>query len=92
MSSRLVLTVIGVDKPGLVDRLATAIATAGGSWLGSRMARLSGQFAGIVEVQVEGERVDELARALSGLDGLSVTATASGEPAGSPAPRSARLA
>lgn len=92
MSSRLVLTVIGVDKPGLVDRLATTIATAGGSWLGSRMARLSGQFAGIVEVQVESERAAELARALSALDGLSVTATPSAEVGGGAPPRSARLA
>lgn len=92
MSSHLVLTVIGVDRPGLVDRLATTIATAGGSWLGSRMARLSGQFAGIVEVQVENERVSELSRALSALDGLSVTATPSVETTSSAAPRSARLA
>jgi glycine cleavage system regulatory protein len=73
MSSRLVLTVIGVDKPGLVDRLATAIATAGGSWLESRMARLSGQFAGIVEVEVPAASVAKLSAALDGLDGLSIT-------------------
>jgi glycine cleavage system regulatory protein len=92
MSSHLVLTVIGVDKPGLVDRLATTIATAGGSWLGSRMARLSGQFAGIVEVQVSNERAAELAHALGALDGLSVMVTPSGEVAIGAAPRSARLA
>lgn len=92
MSSRLVLTVIGVDRPGLVDRLATTIATAGGSWLGSRMARLSGQFAGIVEVQVDDERAGELAQALSALDGLSVTATPSMAMSPTAAPRSARLA
>lgn len=92
MNSRLVLTVIGVDKPGLVDRLATTIATAGGSWLGSRMARLSGQFAGIVEVQIASERAAGLTQALGALDGLAVTSTTSADESPSAPTRSARLA
>jgi len=47
----LILTVIGPDRPGLVRALAHAVAAHGGSWLESRMARLAGQFAGIVMVE-----------------------------------------
>ena len=46
----LILTVIGPDRPGLVRALAQSVAAHGGSWLESRMARLAGQFAGIVLV------------------------------------------
>jgi glycine cleavage system regulatory protein len=47
----LILTVIGPDRPGLVRALALAVSAHGGSWLESRMARLAGQFAGIVMVE-----------------------------------------
>ena len=47
----LILTVIGPDRPGLVRALAQPVAAHGGSWLESRMARLAGQFAGIVMVE-----------------------------------------
>ncbi|NCF90353.1 MAG: glycine cleavage system protein R, partial [Verrucomicrobiaceae bacterium] len=47
-----ILTVIGADKPGLVERLATIVADHHGNWLESRMARLAGQFAGILQVEV----------------------------------------
>ena len=66
----LVLTVIGPDRPGLVRTLATAVAAHGGSWLESRMARLAGQFAGIVLVEAPDSLVDAL-RALEG-EGLRI--------------------
>jgi glycine cleavage system regulatory protein len=47
----LILTVVGPDRPGLVRALAQSVAAHGGSWLESRMARLAGQFAGIVLVE-----------------------------------------
>jgi glycine cleavage system regulatory protein len=47
----LILTVIGPDRPGLVRALAQSVVAHGGSWLESRMARLAGQFAGIVMVE-----------------------------------------
>lgn len=46
----LILTVVSPDRPGLVRALARTVADHGGSWLDSRMARLAGQFAGIVVV------------------------------------------
>ena len=56
----LILTVIGPDRPGLVNALAAAVAGRGGSWLESRMARLAGQFAGIVRVEAAAGLEDDL--------------------------------
>ena len=67
---RLVLTVIGDDRAGLVEALAEAIGAHGGNWERSQMAELAGQFAGIVVVSVPDDRADELRSALARLDGL----------------------
>jgi glycine cleavage system regulatory protein len=56
----LILTVVGPDRPGLVSALSEAVATRGGSWLESRMARLAGQFAGIVLVEAPESLLDDL--------------------------------
>src|ERR1700679_3586528 len=81
----LILTVVGPDRPGLVRALAEAVAARNGSWLESRMARLAGQFAGIVLVEAPDALLDDL-RALesqglritvqTGTAGVSVPATA----------------
>lgn len=55
-----VLTVVGPDRPGLVRALSEAVAARGGSWLESRMARLAGQFAGIVLVEAPAALADDL--------------------------------
>ncbi len=70
--THLILTVIGDDRPGLVEELATAISTHGGNWLEASMAQLSGKFAGIVEVAVPDDRADALKAALATLKGLKV--------------------
>ena len=57
MTTPLVITVISADKPGLVESLAQTISRHGGNWLESRMARMAGQFAGIVRVDVPGMAV-----------------------------------
>lgn len=74
MLATLVMTVIGSDRPGLVQMVAARVADHGGNWLESRMCRLGGQFAGILRVEVATERRDELVNALRTLeaDGLRV--------------------
>lgn len=67
---RLVLTVIGDDRAGLVSALADVVATHDGNWEDSQLARLAGTFAGIVVVHAPAERVEELTAALRALDGL----------------------
>ena len=55
MQRLLVMTVIGQDRPGLVESVAALVAENGGNWLESRMSRLGGHFAGILRVEVPGE-------------------------------------
>lgn len=74
----LVLTVIGDDRPGLVEQLATAISKHNGNWLESSMAHLSGKFAGIVCVGIAANDVDALKTELSALAGLRITAEVAG--------------
>jgi glycine cleavage system regulatory protein len=73
----LVLTLIGSDRPGLVEAVAQTVADRGGNWLESRMIHLAGSFAGILRVEVPPGQADALANALGGLvaSGLRVTAT-----------------
>ena len=80
MLATLVMTVIGADRPGLVQMVASRVADHGGNWLESRMCRLGGQFAGILRVEVRTERRDELVNALRTLevDGLRVIIHAEG--------------
>ena len=75
----LVLTLIGADRPGLVEAVAQTVADRGGNWLESRMIHLAGKFAGILRVEVPPGQADALARALEGLGatGLRVVAASS---------------
>jgi glycine cleavage system regulatory protein len=73
MQRLLVMTVIGPDRPGLVDSVASLVTGHGGNWLESRMSRLGGHFAGILRVEVPGERETALVAALKGLDAQGLT-------------------
>ena len=66
---------IGDDKPGLVAAAAEAVAAHGGTWLESRLARLSGKFAGIVLIGAPEAKVEAVIDALRALEsaGLKVT-------------------
>jgi len=74
----LVLTLIGPDRPGLVEAMAERVAAHGGNWLGSRMARLAGQFAGILHVEVPDEGVAALQASLAELESQGVRIVAQG--------------
>ncbi len=83
----LVLTVIGVDRPGLVESLAKVVADHEGNWLESRMAHLAGQFAGILHLDVEPAQEESLISALRHLDelGMHVVVQTSREKSAAPA-------
>jgi glycine cleavage system regulatory protein len=82
-SATLVLTVIGRDRPGLVSAVSAPVEARGGSWQHSQMARLAGEFAGIVLVSVPTSEVEDLERDLAALeaDGLRVEVRRTDEPA-----------
>ena len=73
----LVLTIIGDDRPGLVERLADVISRHQGNWLESSMSHLAGQFAGILRVDVPAGSVDSLQQALAGIGELKIVVESS---------------
>ena len=77
------MTIIGADRPGLVQLVAGRVAEFGGNWLESRMCHLGGQFAGIARVEVPAEKVQALRQALQHLDatGLRVIVDSGDSPA-----------
>ncbi len=82
MMTSLVLTVIGPDKPGLVELLSQTIADHQGNWLESGMSRLAGKFAGILIAEVPQDKAEALTAALDDLEGkgLKVVVERSAEP------------
>jgi glycine cleavage system regulatory protein len=89
----LVLTLLGPDRPGLVELVAGVIAAHGGNWLESRMSHLCGKFAGILRAEVPTERVAAATAALAALEarGLKVIVETAARPAAPPAERSMDL-
>lgn len=81
MMTSLVLTVIGPDKPGLVELLAQTIADHQGNWLESGMSRLAGKFAGILITEVPADKAEALTTALTALEaqGLKIVTERSAE-------------
>ncbi|HLU49802.1 MAG TPA: ACT domain-containing protein [Planctomycetota bacterium] len=78
-----VMTIIGPDRPGLVDTLAQIVLEHDGNWVESRMAHLGGQFAGLLRVEVADEKSASLIARLRALDvtGLHVVLAPAGEEA-----------
>ncbi len=74
MAASLVVTVVGPDRPGIVNELSDVARRFGANWAASRMASLAGEFAGIVQLEVNERDADALAGALRSLSasGLEV--------------------
>jgi glycine cleavage system regulatory protein len=79
MNRQLVITLIGPDRPGIVERLAEQVLRHEGEWVESRMANLGGQFAGILRVSLPADHAPALIGALQGLDGLQLSVADAGE-------------
>lgn len=77
----LIVTLIGPDRPGIVESVAEAVAAHGGNWLESRMAHLAGRFAGVLRVEAAPERLAALEQALVALQssGLRLVVERGGE-------------
>jgi glycine cleavage system regulatory protein len=87
MPASIVMTVLAADRPGLVRTLSELIAAHGGSWQESRMARLAGQFAGILRVECPPDRTAELLQALAALADQGIAVQAREEAVAEPAAR-----
>ena len=83
MSTLLVLTVIGKDRPGLVEAISQVVSDHEANWEASHMARLGGRFAGILQVAVAEDKAQALTLGLEklGPSGLRVIVEDSSESA-----------
>lgn len=81
----LILTVAGADRPGLVSAVADVVDAHGGNWENSSLAELAGMFAGVIQVSVAADRVDDLRAALDALDGLLTVTVHAGAGSGADA-------
>lgn len=70
--SALIITVVGPDRPGLVQAISDQAAEHGANWADSLMANFAGQFAGIVRLEVAPERSETLKAALRMLESPSM--------------------
>jgi len=68
----LVITVIGKDRPGLVETLSDTIYQNHGNWLASSLSKLAGQFAGILQIEVAEQYLPVLSQTLSKIDELQI--------------------
>jgi glycine cleavage system regulatory protein len=77
MPASLILTIVGPDRPGLVNLISDRVTAHGGNWLESRMANLAGQFAGIVHLHVPQDNAEALIVAFRELEaqGLRMVVT-----------------
>ncbi len=73
MKSYFVVTITCPDRPGIVERITEILVEQGANWEESRMARLGGEFAGMVLVSVAPAKAEPLAAALRGLADQQLT-------------------
>jgi glycine cleavage system regulatory protein/folate-dependent phosphoribosylglycinamide formyltransferase PurN len=80
-TTSLVVTIVGPDRPGIVSQLSDCAQRFGANWAASRMARLAGEFAGMVHFEVPHASADALSAALRtlGASGLRVVVSRSDE-------------
>jgi glycine cleavage system transcriptional repressor len=76
MEAYLAISVMGPDRPGIVDQVSRLVADAGGNIEDSRMAVLGGEFALIMLISVPAGAAEEAASGIRGWAGASgMTAT-----------------
>jgi glycine cleavage system regulatory protein len=73
MKNFLVVTVTCPDRPGVVERITSALAKFSANWEESRMARLGGEFAGIAKISVPEANAEGLTLALLALNSDQMT-------------------
>lgn len=72
----IIISIMGKDKPGLVDTLAKCVYQYEGNWQGSSFAHMAGMFTGFVEVHAPEDKHEAMVKALNAIDDLSVNSVA----------------
>lgn len=58
MAKSLVITFVGNDRPGIVESISKIIMQHQGEWVESRMANLSGKFAGVLRANIPDDQCE----------------------------------
>lgn len=61
----MIFTLVGKDKPGLIDSLAKKVYEFNGNWLASNFSYMAGQFAGFVQVDLPEDKHQALIEVLN---------------------------
>ena len=56
----LIFTLVGKDKPGLIDSLAQRVYELDGNWLASNFSHMAGQFAGFAQIEMPADNHEKL--------------------------------
>jgi glycine cleavage system regulatory protein len=86
MNTVLLITLSGLDRPGLVSEVAEVIAGLEANWEQSRMLHLADRFIGILEVHVRPVRTEALIEQLKAIKDLEMT-IATAKPSNPPQPQ-----
>ena len=78
MTINLLLTFVGVDRPGIVQELSALVSAHEGNWLESKMSRMGGRFAGIALVELPAPLIERFKAEISQVRELSVYLEESG--------------
>ena len=78
MAINLLLTFVGVDRPGIVQELSALVSAHEGNWLESKMSRMGGRFAGIALVELPAPLIERFKAKISQVRELSVYLEESG--------------
>lgn len=83
-TTKVILSAIGSDRPGLTQALADAVYAAGGNWLESHLTRLGGKYVGAVLVELEPDALPALESGVQAVDaaGLRVAIVPAGDAPG----------
>ncbi|MBQ4834269.1 glycine cleavage system protein R [Pseudoalteromonas sp. MMG010] len=76
---QLVITILGKDRPGLVESISSVVLENQGNWLSSNLSHLLGHFAGIIQLEVAEAHFQALYDALNDLPELEVRIEAGAE-------------
>jgi glycine cleavage system regulatory protein len=56
----MIFTLVGKDKPGLIESLAQTVYKMNGNWLASNFSHMAGHFAGFVQIDLPADKCSEL--------------------------------
>ncbi|WP_088329745.1 ACT domain-containing protein [Lacimicrobium sp. SS2-24] len=68
----IIVSLLGKDKPGIVERIAKQVRLFEGNWLASNFAHMAGHFTGFVEIQLPQKKITPLLEQLDSMPELNI--------------------